>query len=91
VVRGRQPFSVDDAKIPIDRIRLIGNLLEILNWLLRLIKRKSVKLYVSPQEKDLTKSFSHWIIAKEAIFNGLMARLGLGEEIMVLARKKILA
>jgi len=62
----------------------------MLNLLLGLLKQKPVKFYVSPQETD-RRRLSHWIISKEAIFNGLMARLGLGEEIMVLARKKILA
>jgi 2-polyprenyl-3-methyl-5-hydroxy-6-metoxy-1,4-benzoquinol methylase len=66
-------------------------LLEILNLLLRLLKREPVKFYVSPQETDPTKGFSHWIVAKEAILNGLMARLGLGEEIMVIARKNPLS
>jgi 2-polyprenyl-3-methyl-5-hydroxy-6-metoxy-1,4-benzoquinol methylase len=63
-------------------------LLEALNILLRLLRREPVKIYVSPQETDSTKGLSHWIIAKETIFNGLMARLGFGEEIMVIAGKK---
>ena len=58
-----------------------------LNIILKLMKRETVNMYVNPQETDPTMDLPHWIIAKEAIFNGLIAQIGLGEEIMVIAKK----
>lgn len=63
-------------------------LIKLLNIMLRLMQRETVNMYVNPQETDPTVDLAHWIIAKEAIFNGLIARIGLGEEIAVIARKR---
>jgi 2-polyprenyl-3-methyl-5-hydroxy-6-metoxy-1,4-benzoquinol methylase len=65
-------------------------LIKLLNLILRLMKRETVNMYVNPQETDPKVDLSHWIISKETIFNGLIARIGFGEEIIVIAKKNLL-
>jgi 2-polyprenyl-3-methyl-5-hydroxy-6-metoxy-1,4-benzoquinol methylase len=63
-------------------------LIQLLNLVLRALRRPPANMYVSPQETDPRKSLAHWIVAKERYFNALMARFGLGEEIVVVLRKQ---
>ncbi|PID57334.1 hypothetical protein CSB45_07350 [candidate division KSB3 bacterium] len=44
-------------------------------------------IYMSPQELDPSKDMMHWIVSKEVVFNKLMAKLGLGEELLIIAQK----
>ena len=63
-------------------------LIQLTNIFLRLLGQKPLNMYVIPYEVEPSRGPAHWIISKEAFFNRFIARLGLGEELVVVARKK---
>lgn len=63
-------------------------LIGLLNRLRRMLRQTPLNIYLKPEKLDPHKDLAHWIIAKEALFNRLMARFGLGDEIRVLLKKR---
>jgi SAM-dependent methyltransferase len=60
----------------------------LFNIVLSVFKQQPRNMYMNPRELDSTLDFPHWLVSKEAILNNVMARLGLGEEITVIVKKR---
>ena len=63
-------------------------LITVLNILRHILQLAPIRRNVNPSEINPKKSLQHWLISKERIINSLMARIGLGEELTVLLKKR---
>ncbi len=63
-------------------------LITLLNILRHILQLAPIRRNVNPSEINPKKSLQHWLISKERIINSLMARIGLGEELTVLLKKR---
>jgi 2-polyprenyl-3-methyl-5-hydroxy-6-metoxy-1,4-benzoquinol methylase len=59
----------------------------LINWFLPLFKRQPMATRVNPRDVDPTINLHHWLLSREVIVNEFMAKLGLGDEIVMIARK----
>lgn len=64
-------------------------LVQISNVFTKPFKKAPRDMYMSPHELDSSKDLMHWLVSKETLFNELMAKLGLGEELVVVAKKTL--
>jgi len=62
---------------------------QLANLFLRLFKRPARDVHMNPDELDAHRDLAHWLVAKESLINHLAARLKFGEELVVIAQKRV--